>query len=128
MNVRYPSPVIGLLIAVFAILCSCGKPGNAQQKDKKAPAQENAKPAAEKLERISVSEIGKLRSRVGKRVLVFGKVSGTSTSGSGHHFLNFASGFKVVCLKDDVGNFSKGGPSAMYRDRLIEADFFTRSM
>ena len=48
------------------------------------------------------------------------KVSGTSKSGSGHHFLNFSNGFKIVCLKDHVSKFDKGGPAEIYRGKLIE--------
>ena len=100
-------------------MCSCGKRGNAQQ-GAVAPMVEQETDVGAKLERINVAEIGKLRSRVGKEVIVYGKVSGTSTSRSGHQFLNFSSGFKVVCLKGDVAQFSKAGPAELYAGRLIE--------
>ena len=103
--------VLGLIL--LGILCSCGKEADTP---KPLAVEENAK-----LERISVAEIGKLRSRVGKEAIVFGKVSGVSTSGSGHQFLNFPSGFKIVCLKDDVANFSGGGPAVTYGGKLVEA-------
>ena len=111
------------LVAALAVLCSCGGDGNAQQAAQASPKDkpaEKGQTEAKTLERISVSEMGKLRTRVGKEVIVYGKVADTSKSGSGHHFLNFPNGFKVVCLKDHVGKFSKGGPADLYRGKLIE--------
>lgn len=119
MRFRSPKSVFFGLLALVSLFCSCGKDGKAQQAATEPVAGEKSK-VEDKLGRISVAEIGKLRSRVGKREIVFGKVSGTSISGSGHHFLNFSSGFKVICLKGDVGKFSKGGPAAMYRGQLVE--------
>ena len=111
-----------LLSVLIALLCSCDQQGNAQSQSPPKGGAEGSgvAPGATKLERISSSEIGKLRSRVGKEVIVFGKVSGTSQSGSGHHFLNFSSGFKIVCLKDHVGKFGEGGPASLFRGKLIE--------
>ncbi|MFT5408455.1 MAG: hypothetical protein ACI9NC_001164, partial [Verrucomicrobiales bacterium] len=109
-----------LCVFLIGVLCSCGNSQDAQKgAEEQAPAAEQ-KALGKALERISVSEMGKLRSRVGKEVIVSGKISGTSTSGSGHHFLNFSNGFKVVCLKDNVGRFGKGGPAEIFRGKLIE--------
>ncbi len=104
--------ILGLIW--FGALASCAKEGKQGESKPKASEQASA-------ERISVAEIGKIRSRVGKEVIVFGKVAGTSTSGSGHQFLNFSNGFKIICLKDDVGKFDGGGPAELYRGKLVEA-------
>lgn len=104
--------ILGLLW--FGALASCAKEGKQGESKPKASEQASA-------ERISVAEIGKIRSRVGKEVIVFGKVAGTSTSGSGHQFLNFSNGFKIICLKDDVGKFDGSGPAELYQGKLVEA-------
>lgn len=65
-------------------------------------------------------EIGKLRNNVGKEVIVQGRVATTSSSSSGHQFLNFPSGsIRVICFKDDLKNFAKGGPAALYKGKSI---------
>ncbi|MDA0813746.1 MAG: OB-fold nucleic acid binding domain-containing protein [Verrucomicrobia bacterium] len=65
-------------------------------------------------------EIGKLRNNVGKEVIVQGRVATTSSSSSGHQFLNFPSGaIRVICFKDDLKNFAKGGPAALYEGKSI---------
>jgi len=124
MRPRSSRTILLSLFAAIGVLCSCGGEGNAQQatKDASTKEQEANSPTApeKKLERISISEMGKLRTRVGKEVIVFGKVADTSKSSSGHHFLNFSNGFKVVCLKDHLGKFAKGGPEVLYRAKLIE--------
>lgn len=122
MRLSPSQPILVCLIALLAFFCSCDRDGQAQAAGEVAKKETGAKekPAGKKLERISVSELGKLRSRTGKEVIVFGKVAGTSTSGSGHHFLNFSNGFKVVCLKDHVGKFPKGGPAKLFEGKLIE--------
>lgn len=65
-------------------------------------------------------EVGRLRSQIDKQVVVQGRVASTSSSGSGHQFLNFPSGsVRVICFKDDLKNFSKGGPAALYKGKSI---------
>ncbi|MGI9243908.1 MAG: hypothetical protein ACR2RV_24135 [Verrucomicrobiales bacterium] len=105
--------LVALGFAWFGVLASCGKEGAAQKAPEEAAEEKQ-------LERISVSEIGKIRSRVGSEVVVYGKVSQTSTSSSGHQFLNFPNGFKIVCLKGDVAGFGGGGPAELYRGKLVE--------
>ena len=125
MRTQAPKQFLALLFVVLGVFCSCDKQDGLTvepfaQESKASAAEQKAKTEKNKYERISVSEIGKLRSRIGKKVIVFGKVSGTSTSGSGHHFLNFPNGFKVVCLKDKVAKFGKGGPAKLFEGKLIE--------
>ena len=106
-----------LLLVAFAIVAffsSCDRGGAGGS----AAAEDTWN--AEKLDRISVSEMGKLRSRVGDEVVVYGKVAKASSSGSGHQFLNFSNGFSIVCLKDSVGKFSGGGPAELFDGKLIE--------
>lgn len=118
MRFRFSNLVLVFSLTLFGVLSSCGKDGAALKPPPTVPGKSDAAAAPE---RISVAEIGKLRSRVGKEVIVSGKVSETSTSGSGHQFINFSNGFKIVCLKDDVAKFDGGGPVEIYAGKLIEA-------
>ena len=110
--------VVGLL-ALVAVLSSCDR-GGTEVAAGDPPEVSGKGVAAVELERISVAEIGKLRSKIGEEVIVFGAVGGTSTSRSGHHFLNFPNGFKIVCFRDQVPNFPAGGPAELFAGRVVE--------
>ena len=75
MRAQFPQKFLLLLAVLIGVLCSCGKQGNAQDGAVKDPpaAEKKANKNSPKLERISVSEMGKLRSRVGKEAIVFGQ-------------------------------------------------------
>ena len=65
-------------------------------------------------------QASQLKSNIGKQVVVQGRVETSSKSDSGHHFLNFPSGsVRVICFKDNVGNFPSGGPAALYKGKSI---------
>ncbi|MCB1096689.1 MAG: OB-fold nucleic acid binding domain-containing protein [Verrucomicrobiae bacterium] len=65
-------------------------------------------------------EAGKLRNSVGKEIIVQGRVATTSSSSSGHQFLNFPSGaIRVICFKEDLRNFTDGGPAVIYKGKSI---------
>ena len=69
---------------------------------------------------IPANNAAKLKASVGKTVAIAGKVSNTSVSKSGHHFINFVSSdLTVICFKDNVGKFPKGGPAKQLKGQEI---------
>lgn len=64
----------------------------------------------------------KLSQYLGKEVIVSGRVSRTSKSSGGHHFLNFSANqnFAVICLRDDVARFTDGAPADQFRGKFVE--------
>ena len=71
--------------------------------------------------KVAVNNTVKLRSLTGKTVTVTGKVSRTSQSKSGHHFLNFySSNLTVFCAKPDAAKFKSGGPAKLFKDKEVE--------
>jgi hypothetical protein len=65
-------------------------------------------------------EAGKLRAQIGEQVVVQGRIASTSSSSSGHQFLNFPSkSVRVICFKDDLKNFPGGGPATIYKGKSI---------
>jgi|GEM_PF-894308 len=69
---------------------------------------------------IPANNAAKLKASVGKAVAVAGKVSSTSVSKSGHHFINFVSSdLTVICFKENVGKFPKGGPAKSLKGQEV---------
>ena len=71
--------------------------------------------------RIKASNLVELRKFVGKPVVVFGKVAATSTSKSGHNFLNMeGKALTVVCFSDNVKKFVTGKPADLFKGKNVE--------
>lgn len=71
--------------------------------------------------RVRANDSRTLRASVGKTVTIYGKVSRTGKSSSGHNFLNFSGAeVTVACLKDDVAKFTDGAPADVYDGKTVE--------
>jgi hypothetical protein len=71
--------------------------------------------------RVKASQSATLRDYVGQRVTVWGHVSRTGRSNSGHEFLNFdGSDVSAFIHKDDVAKFSRGGPAKQFENKTLE--------
>lgn len=69
---------------------------------------------------IAANNAARLKQLTGKTVTVTGKISRATVSKSGHHFLNFySSDLSVVCFKDSVSKFDKGGPAKAYSNKDV---------
>lgn len=101
-----PLFLLGLLTG-FVPSVGCG----GQQPAKEAPAPP----------RVRANDSRTLRSSVGKTVTIYGKVSRTGKSSSGHNFLNFSGAeVTVACLKDDVAKFKNGAPADVFDEETVE--------
>lgn len=99
------------------------KPPAANSATVESPAAKSsaANPSAAAGKRIAARNVVDLRQEVGRRVTVYGRIGRTAKSRSGLHFLNFAdSELTAVCFRDDVKNFSKGGPATLYANKDVE--------
>lgn len=79
----------------------------------------NAKEAAVP-PRLAVNNSVELKKHQGQTVTVVGKISRATVSKSGHHFLNFyGSNLTVVCFKQELAKFDKGGPAKVYSNKEV---------
>ena len=78
--------------------------------------------AKEPAPRVPANNTVTLRGLVGRDVTAWGKVESTSQSkNSGHQFLKLVgSELSIICLKQDLANFTAGKPADLFRSRHIE--------
>jgi len=84
---------------------------------------DDAKPRHEatKLERLKATNTVAMRKRVGRQVVVFGKIETTAKSKSGHQFLNFSGGqVSAFCPRSEVAKFTKGEPADQFKGQEVE--------
>jgi len=70
--------------------------------------------------KLAVNNAVQLKKCQGQTVTVVGKISRATVSKSGHHFLNFyGSNLTVVCFKQELSKFDKGGPAKVYSNKEV---------
>lgn len=71
--------------------------------------------------RVAANHAAQLKKMIGKTATVHGKVSGTSVSKSGIHFLNLVSSdLVVVCFRENASQFPAGGPAKLFKGKEVE--------
>jgi len=117
------------LLLTFLAITPCLRA--ADDKKESAPAKEQKKAAEPKTEpeaaegelpRVSAGDIESVNKLIGRKAVVFGKVTGTGEAKSGISFLNMdGSKFTVVTFKEHFPRFEGGqSPAKLYKGKEVE--------
>lgn len=94
----------------------------AKETEKSAEPKPEPKAAEGELPRVSAGDIEGVKKLIGKKAVVFGKVTGTGEAKSGISFLNMeGSKFTVVTFKENFAKFEGGqSPAKLYKGKEVE--------